>query len=84
MITITITVADIIITNLTNLTNLTNIAIIISSTTIIITTRLCRLKMSHSLNHVAGVHEVDKLSLFRHFPDGVLVHEICTCRRSTC
>jgi hypothetical protein len=28
--------------------------------------------MLHSLNHVAGVHDVDKLSLFLRFPDGVL------------
>lgn len=27
--------------------------------------------MLHSLNHVAGVHDVDKLNLFLGFPDGV-------------
>ena len=27
--------------------------------------------MLHSLNHVAGVHDVDKLNLFLRFPDGV-------------
>jgi hypothetical protein len=37
-----------------------------------------------SLNHVAGVHDVDKLNLFIGFPDGIFANEICTCMRSTC
>jgi hypothetical protein len=36
------------------------------------------------LNHVAGVHHVDKLNLFPGFPDGGFANEICTCKRSTC
>ena len=42
------------------------------------------ISMLHSLNHVAGVHDVDKLNLSLRLPAGVLRHEICTCRRSTC
>jgi hypothetical protein len=37
--------------------------------------------MLHSLKHVARVRDVDKLSLFLRFPDVVLRHEICTCKR---
>jgi hypothetical protein len=72
MITITITVGGL-------------ITIIITITTIIITIAAMTIDdVAFTENHVAGVHDVDKLSLFLRFPDGVLRHEICTCRRSTC
>jgi hypothetical protein len=87
MITITIIVGGItttIIAARTAITITTIAGIIIITTTTTITIATMTINDVAFTESCAGVPDVDKLSLFLRFPDGVLRHEICTCRRSTC